>query len=293
MPIPKVMGVTEVKTEGAFRVRHHANGDLEVWAQGWRLAVPFLSILPALLAVGFALSTIFLPVRLLGCAGLLGAALVVRRLTRIGIRMSAAGLIFSDLLRTTKIPWDDAVAFMGERTRHDGKLVLLTSDGSKVTAPGSLTGEEMNPIGDEGDLSAVEQLNRMTERFRRGLPVTATSPLAAAEPRRRVRAKGPTTRPRALEPSPTGAEPPLAREPAIDAPRYVSAQPAASKPPALRHPHVPRPPEPEPEPTGRAARRARRRRAASAAPIINVPDAEGMSPGARLLSSLDEREHHR
>lgn len=278
------MGVAITQVDGVFRVRRHEAGDVEVWAKGWRLEVRFLSLVPALLAVGFALSSIFLPVRLLGCAGLLGSALVLHRLTEVGIRMGADGLTFHDLLRSRQIAWDDAVSFMGERTRHDGKLVLLLRDGSTVSAPGSLTGEEMNPIGDEGDLSAVEELNRMTERFRRGLPVTSPRSLEqiAPEPRPRVRAKGPTTRPRAPEPVAQHA-------PSVESPAGV--QPAGVEPPPLRHPHVPRPPkpalEPEPELTRRAARRARRRRGANPQ-LIQVPDAEGVSPGARLLSSFDE-----
>jgi hypothetical protein len=289
------MGAFSDQAEGTLRVRRHDNGDVDVWVQGWRLEIRFLSFVPVLLAVGFAFSSIFLPVRLLGCTGLLGAALIVHRLTQVGIRMSATGLAFNDLVRSRQIPWDDVVTYMGERTRHDGKLVLLRRDGSKVPAPGSLTGEDMNPIGDEGDLSVVEELNRLTERYRQGLPLVDAAPVVTAEPRRRVRAKGPTTRPRAPEPAPVRVEPPPVREPVIDAPAYASAQPVASEPPPLRHPHVPRPPkpEPEPEPTGRAARRARRRRAASAAPIISVPDADAMSPGARRLTSLDEHEHRR
>jgi hypothetical protein len=280
-------------TEGTFKIRRHENGDVEVWAQGWRLEIRFLSLVPALLAVGFALSTIFLPVRMLGCAGLLGAAFVLHRLTEVGIRMDAAGLTFHDLLRTRRIPWDEAVAFMGERTRHDGKLVLLQRDGSTLTAPGSLTGEEMNPIGDEGDLSAVEELNRMMDRFRRGLPVATTAPTpgVVAEPRRRVRAKGPTTRPRAKE-SPAPQETGAVEVPAV---ATGSAPSTSVEPPPLRHPHVPRPPnpEPEPEPTGRAARRARRRRGNGSSALIQVPDADQLSPGARLLASFDEHDDRR
>lgn len=277
------MGVPAI--EGVFRVHRHENGDVEVWARGWRLEVRFLSLIPALLAVGFALSTIFIPVRFLGCAGLLGAAFVLHRLTGIGIWMGAAGLTFHDLLRSRQIPWDDVSAFMGERTRHDGRLVLLRSDGSTVAAPGSLTGEDLNPIGDEGDLSVVEELNRMMQSFRRGLPVTGPRSMEPVQDslRHRVRAKGPTTRPRSLDPQPVP-------EPSIGALHVVAPARPAPDPQPLRHPHVPRPPkpEPEPEPTGRAGRRARRRRAESP-PLIQVPDAEQSSPGARLLASIDER----
>jgi hypothetical protein len=281
------MGVFTDQSEGTLRVRRHDNGDMDVWVKGWRLEIRFLSLVPALLALGFAFSSIFLPVRLLGCAGLLGAAFVVHRLTQVGIRMSAAGLTFNDLVRTRQIPWDDVVTYMGERTRHDGKLVLLQRDGSKVPAPGSLTGEDMNPIGDEGDLSVVEELNRLTERYRQGIPVDAVAPAAAPELRRRVRAKGPTTRPRAIEISPE----PQSWVPQVDVPA-PTGPPSSSLPPALRHPHVPRPPkpEPEPEPTGRGRKRGRRKRDAEAAPLIQVPDAEAMSPGARRLASLEDRD---
>jgi hypothetical protein len=283
------MGSSITHTEGTFRIRRHENGDVEVWAKGWRLEFRFLSLVPALLAVGFALSTIFLPVRMVGCAALLGAAFVLHRLTDVGIRMDASGLTFHDLLRTQRIPWEDALAFMGERTRHDGKLLLLRRDGSTVNAPGSLTGEEMNPIGDEGDLSAVEELNRLMDRFRRGLPLAPSAPTEAAvvEPRRRVRAKGPTTRPRAIEP-PVSPQPTDVEEPASAAEHEPPPTPA--EPPPLRHPHVPRPPKPEPEPerTGRAARRARRRRGTDPSALIQVPDAVHLSPGARLLASFDD-----
>jgi hypothetical protein len=285
------MGASTTHTEGTFKIRRHGNGDVEVWAQGWRLEIRFLSVVPALLAVGFALSTIYLPVRMLGCAGLLGAAFVLHRLTEVGIRMDASGLTFHDLIRTRRIPWDDAVAFMGERTRHDGKLVLLLREGSTLTAPGSLTGEEMNPIGDEGDLSAVEELNKLMDRFRRGLPVGSAAPTegVVGEPRRRVRAKGPTTRPRPIEP-------PASKEPGAEVPSVATGglPPASAEPPPLRHPHVPRPPkpDPEPEPTGRAARKARRRRG-NGSPLIQVPDADHLSPGSRLLASFDERDDGR
>jgi hypothetical protein len=287
------MGGSITQTEGTFKVRRHENGDVEVWAKGWRLEIRFLSLVPALLAVGFALSTIFLPIRMLGCAGLLGAAFVLHRLTEVGIRMDASGLTFHDLIRSRQIPWDDVVAFMGERTRHDGKVVLLRRDGSTMNAPGSLTGEDMNPIGDEGDLSAVEELNRMTDRFRRGLPVASAAPTkdVPAEPRRRVRAKGPTTRPRAVEP-PAPREPTAVESPAVTT---GSAPSTSAEPPPLRHPHVPRPPkpEPEPEPTGRAARRARRRSGNGSSALIQVPDADHLSPGSRLLASFDEHDDGR
>jgi hypothetical protein len=288
------MGIFATQTEGTLRVRRHDDGEIDVWVQGWRLEIRFLSFVPVLLAVGFAFSSIFLPLRILGCGGLLGAAVMVHRLTKVGIRMGAAGLRFNDLVRTREFPWDDVVTFMGERTRHDGKLVLLRKDGSKVAGPGSLTGEDMNPIGDEGDLSVVEELNRLTERFRRGLPVVTPASQAAVEPRRLVRARGPRTRPRAPQPQPQPAppsHPQVHAIPDVEAPAAQESPPYRPvEPPPLRHPHVPRPPkpEPEPEPTGRAARRARRRRGTAAPPLIQVPDADHMSPGARLLASLDD-----
>jgi hypothetical protein len=282
------MGVFADQSEGTLRVRRHDNGDMDVWVKGWRLEIRFLFLIPAMLAVGFALSSIFLPFRILFSAGLLGVAFFVHRLTQVGIRMSATGLTFNDLVRTRQIPWEDVVTYMGERTRHDGKLVLLQRDGSTVPAPGSLTGEDMNPIGDEGDLSVVEELNRLTERYRQVIPPDAGT--ETPEPRRRVRAKGPTTRPRAIEAIEAPPPVPQTWVPQGDVAAPAPA-PSASLPPALRHPHVPRPPkpEPEPEPTGRG-RRARRKRAAEAAPLIQVPDAEAMSPGARRLASLEDRD---
>lgn len=272
---------TGARATGTFRTRRHDQGDLEIWASGWRLGIRFLSLAPAAMAVGFALSTIALPVRMLGCAGLLGSAFVLHRLTAIGIRLGPEGITFHDVLRSHRIPWADVVTFMGERTRHDGRLVLLRTDGTRLVAPGSLTGEEMNPIGDEGDLSAVEELNRMVDAYRTGVPIPAGE---APAPRPRRRARGPATRPRPIEAPPAPGPPPVVH---VEEP--LEALAAVQVP--LRHPHVPRPPapEPEPEPTGRTARRARRRARDAAPDVVEVEDPnDPRSPGARLLASFDD-----
>jgi hypothetical protein len=45
--------------------------------------------------------------------------------------------------------------------------VLLTADGDRVPSPGTLDPDEMDPFWGEGDVSAVDQLNRLAIRLRR------------------------------------------------------------------------------------------------------------------------------
>jgi hypothetical protein len=330
-----------MQSEGSFRVRRHEDGAMELWAPGWRIEVRFLSLIPAAMAVGLALSSTPLGLRLPGCFALLGAAFALHRMTRVGILFGAEGIEFFDLVRHTSIPWADASAFVGERTSHDGKLVLLRTDGTRVRAPGSLTAEEMNPYGDEGDLSAVDELNRIAERFRRGLP--ADVPIKP-----RVKVKAPSTREaerrdderRAAERqaremarleeqqarllaqaaeleaagidlknlAAAGIDPEQLEAAGIDVaelqsiglettelhlvpPSELMAPPAPSSPlpPALRHPHVPRPPAPEPEPEPTSRRERRRRRKEEEEALVELPESQPESPGARRLAMLDDQ----
>ena len=63
--------------------------------------------------------------------------------------------------------------FVGERNEHEGRCVLLTTDGDRLPSPGTLDPDEMDPFWAEGDVSAVDQLNRLVDaavdgRRRRG-----------------------------------------------------------------------------------------------------------------------------
>ena len=51
---------------------------------------------------------------------------------------------------------------------------LLTTDGERIPSPGTLDPDEMDPFWGEGDVSAVDQLNRLATRLRRSM--TSGSP---------------------------------------------------------------------------------------------------------------------
>jgi hypothetical protein len=157
-----------VQTYGRFRVRRDNDGALEVWARGWRLEVRALAVAPAALAAVFLVSPAAIPFRVVGCLALLTCAWVTARLGRLGFRMTPEALEVVGVLRTTKVAWDDVAGFVGERNPHEGRAILMTSHGGRVPAPGTFAAEEMDPYGDEGDLSIVDELNRLVWRIRRG-----------------------------------------------------------------------------------------------------------------------------
>lgn len=317
----------EVRTEGSFRTRER-DGSLELWMQGWRLDVRVAPLVPLVLAVGFAISSIGLPVKIVGCAALLGTGYFLVRLTKLGVQLRPEGVQVVNVVRTVRVDWKDFAAFVGERSQHDGRLAVLRADGQRIVTAGALTGEEMNPIGEEGDLSAVDELNRLAERYRRGLPaaeprVAAPTPAAeatSAPTRTRTRVKSPARRAsERREDERRATERRIALE--TDAARLaaeleaqraeleeltqkhveltgaawhgpVDPGPVAPTNTGVRHPYVPRPPaapDPEPEPAGR--RRGRRRRKTVQVPqgVVQLPEPEPMSPGARMLQELERR----
>lgn len=171
----------KVQSDGWFRTRVHDDGSVEVWARGWRVEAVSLPLLPAVLAVSFLYASAPLAIRVVGCLALFGAGVACLRLTKLGVSIGPRGLEVRNVVRTGLVPWEDFVGFVGERTAHDGRVLLVRKDGSTLTLAGSLNGEEMNPIGDEGDLSAIDQLNRLAERVR----VRTGASRAAPTPRER------------------------------------------------------------------------------------------------------------
>lgn len=179
-----------METMGLFRTRVARDGAVEVWAKGWRLESQVPALVPVVIAVGFLFVPFGLPVRAFVTAALLGCATIVLRMSRLGFRLDAAGVQVIDMMRSTRVVWQRFDGFMGERNEHEGRCVLLTTDGDRVRSPGTLDPDEMDPYWAEGDVSAVDQLNRLVTRVRRA--VTAGAPVGP-EPRDRDRVDVPDT----------------------------------------------------------------------------------------------------
>jgi hypothetical protein len=159
------MGETTPPTRW-FRSRARKNGALEIWARGWRLEPEFVPIVPALLGVSLIVSPVPTLVRAVGGIAFIFISIGFLRLTKVGILLDVSGVTVVRTLKKAHVAWDDFVGFVGHRSEHGGRCMLLRRDGERIPA-GSLEGEEMNPFPDEGDLSAVDELNGIAERFRR------------------------------------------------------------------------------------------------------------------------------
>ena len=161
-----------------FRTRVARDGAVEVWAKGWRLESQVTVLVPAVIAAGFLFAPFSLSVRALGAALLLVCSWIVLRMTRLGFRIDVAGVQVIDVVRTHRVMWDRLDGFVGERNEHEGRCVLLTTDGRRLRSPGTLDPDEMDPFWAEGDVSAVDQLNRLVARLRRALTSSAGPPSA-------------------------------------------------------------------------------------------------------------------
>lgn len=158
-----------METIGLFRTRVTRDGAVEVWAKGWRLESQVPALVPAVIAVGFLFSPFGVPVRAMGAAMLLACSLIVLRLSRLGFRVDVAGVQVIDVVRSRRVGWERFDGFVGDRNEHEGRCVLLTTDGERLRSPGTLDPDEMDPFWAEGDVSAVDQLNRLVSRIHRGL----------------------------------------------------------------------------------------------------------------------------
>jgi hypothetical protein len=156
-----------METVGLFRTRVGKDGGVEIWAKGWRLESQVPALVPVALGVAFLFSPFPLPARAAGCALLLGCAWITLRLSRIGFRADVAGITVNKVVRSRNVPWNQVEGFIGARNEHEGRCVLLTTDGERLPSPGTLDPDEMDPFWGDGDASAVDQLNRLALRFRR------------------------------------------------------------------------------------------------------------------------------
>ena len=152
---------------GLFRIRVARDGAVDIWAKGWRLESQVPALVPVLITVGFLFSPFPMPIRACGAAMLLACAWIVLRMSRLGFRVDLAGVQVTHVVRTHRVVWDRFDGFVGERNEHEGRCVLLTTDGERLPSPGTLDPDEMDPFWSEGDVSAVDQLNRLVARARR------------------------------------------------------------------------------------------------------------------------------
>ena len=151
---------------GLFRIRVARDGAVDIWAKGWRLESQVPALVPVLITVGFLFSPFPMPIRACGAAMLLACAWIVLRMSRLGFRVDLAGVQVTHVVRTHRVVWDRFDGFVGERNEHEGRCVLLTTDGERLPSPGTLDPDEMDPFWSEGDISAVDQLNRLVARAR-------------------------------------------------------------------------------------------------------------------------------
>jgi hypothetical protein len=174
-----------VHAVGLFRIRVARDGAVDIWAKGWRLESQVPALVPVLITVGFLFSPFPMPIRACGAAMLLACAWIVLRMSRLGFRVDLAGVQVTHVVRTHRVVWDRFDGFVGERNEHEGRCVLLTTDGERLPSPGTLDPDEMDPFWSEGDISAVDQLNRLVARARRAQAsgtVPGLADLAEPEP---------------------------------------------------------------------------------------------------------------
>jgi hypothetical protein len=184
VPIHPFEGESVMQLEGSFRTKKNPDGSLDVWAPGWRLGIRFAAALPLVLAVGFLISSLPGPVRGAFSIVLLGCAVLLQRLTIIGIVLTRDDVRLVGIFRASQTPWDRVSGFVGERDAHEGRPALLLDSGERLKAPGALDVEAMDAFW-EGDAdSAIDELNRIVRAFREEQATTAASSMAMSTVRR-------------------------------------------------------------------------------------------------------------
>jgi hypothetical protein len=164
-----VRGYTDVETIGLFRTRVRRDGAVEVWVKGWRLESQVPVFIPALLSILFLFAPFPPAVRAIGCGVLIVCAYGTLRVTTLGFRFDARGITVVDVIRTTRVDWPRFAGFVGERNEHEGRCVVLASDGQRVRSPGTLEPDLMDPFWTDDEVAAVDQLNRLASRLRAAL----------------------------------------------------------------------------------------------------------------------------
>lgn len=158
-------------TYGRFRLRRAKDGAVEVWMRGWRLESQVVPLAPLAMTVAFLITPGALPMRFLGATLLTACTWVTFRFGRMGFRLTEDGVEVVDVVRTRRVAWDDLAGFMGDRGEHEGGAVLMTREGERLKTPAAFAAEDMDPYGDEGEESIVDELNRLVWSVRRGEPL--------------------------------------------------------------------------------------------------------------------------
>jgi hypothetical protein len=170
---------------GSFRTRTADDGSLEVWARGWRLESQLYALIPMGLALMFLLAPMSISMRAVGAVIMIGATLVVFRMTKPGLVLTREAVSIVSVVRTQRFAWELVSGFMGERSHDEARILMILEDEKRVPLPGTLDPAELDPYGDEGqELSAADQLNRLKERALGGQLPTAvpTSHTSTARP---------------------------------------------------------------------------------------------------------------
>ena len=69
--------------------------------------------------------------------------------------------------------------------------MLVRKSGEPISLSGPLNAEQLNPYGEEGDLSTIDELNRTVDRYRRELTREAVTAMPPVSPgARRLSAAG-------------------------------------------------------------------------------------------------------
>jgi hypothetical protein len=156
---------TETEQVGSFRTRIADDGSLEVWARGWRLESQLYALVPMGLALMFLLAPMSVSMRAVGAVVMLGATLVVFRMTKPGLVLTRDAVSIVSVVRTQRFAWEGVSGFMGERSHDEARILMILEDDKRVPLPGTLDPAELDPYGDEGqELSAADQLNQLKER---------------------------------------------------------------------------------------------------------------------------------
>ena len=150
---------------GSFRTRLTDDGSLEVWARGWRLESQLYALIPMGLALMFLLAPMSVSMRAVGAVVMLGATLVVFRMTKPGLVLTREAVSIVSVVRTQRFAWELVSGFMGERSHDEARILMILEDDKHIPLPGTLDPAELDPYGDEGqELSAADQLNQLRER---------------------------------------------------------------------------------------------------------------------------------
>jgi hypothetical protein len=158
-----------METIGSFRTRVSRDGAVEVWARGWRLESQVPALVPVVLAAAFWLVPFPVFIRGVGSAALLVCSFGTLRLSRLGFRFERRGITVVDVIRSHSLGWDAFAGIVGERNEHEGRCVVLATDGRRLRSPGTLDPDEMDPYWAAGGAAPIDQLNRLAFRLRRAL----------------------------------------------------------------------------------------------------------------------------